>query len=216
VLDGKTTLYIILPDKYLASHGVWMGLIVTPLIEAIMEQPHPVPVLMLLEEMGNLGKIPDLDKILSLLPGKRVRLWMIFQSRQQPLRIYGPEIAKEIEEQSSMKQQWFVRSGEDRREWSAAIGAATQKTYTLNHDPRDPLTPWKLSVGERSVPVLPADAIRTLPEDLQLVEINNHPVVLAQKVAYYQIEPWRSQADPNPFHPEGYPKDKPVLYRVKP
>jgi type IV secretion system protein VirD4 len=216
VLDGKTTLYIILPDKHLASHGVWMGLIVTLLIEAIMERPRPVPTLMLLEEMGHLGKLPDLDKMLSLLPGKGVRLWMIFQSRQQPLRIYGPEIAKEIEEQSSMKQQWFVRSGEDRKEWSAAIGTTTQKTYTLNHDPRGPQTPWKLSVSEKGVPVIPADAIRTLPEDLQLIEINNHPVVLAQKVPYYQVEPWRSKADPNPSHPEGYPKDRPVLYRVGP
>jgi hypothetical protein len=150
VLDGKTTLYIILPDKYLPSHGVWMGLIITLLIEAIMEHPRPVPTLLLLEEMGHLGKLPDLDKLLSLLPGKGVRLWMIFQSKQQPLRIYGPEIAKEIEEQSSMKQQWFVRSGEDRKEWSAAIGTTTQKTYTLNHDPRDPQTPWKLSVSERA------------------------------------------------------------------
>lgn len=215
VLDGKTTLYVILPEDCLETHGSWMGLIMMLLIETIAARPRSFPTLMLMEEMGNLGPVPNLGKALSLLPGKGLlRLWMIFQSRQQPIELYGPAKARLIEEQSSMIQQWAVRDLDDQKLWSARTGTTTQKTYSLNHDPRDFHSPWRLGVGERATPVLLPDQIRTMPEEAQLIAIDSQPVIMASKVPYFQIEPWRNVADPDPSHPGGYPKDKPVRYQV--
>jgi len=212
LLNRKTTLYNIIPEDKLESHGVVIGFIAALYFELIAMQKDSAPILFLMEEMGNLGSIPNLSKALSLLPSKGLRLWMIFQSRRQPVEIYGKNIAGLIDEQSSMHQQWNIRDLDDQKHWCERIGQSTQKTYNLNHDPLDPLTPWKPSVGERSSPVMSADETGRMNNDLQLIWISGNPVIVAKRAAYYEVEPWRSRAQKNPYHPDGYPKDKPVRY----
>lgn len=49
---------------------------------------------------------------------------------------------------------------------------------------------------------------------LQLISIDGAEVIQAERILYFQIEPFRSNAEINPLHPEGYPKDKPVRYEL--
>lgn len=189
VLDGKTTLYLILPESKLETHGPWMGLIVTLLLETVAASQamheRRTRLLFLLEEMGNLGRLPNLGKALSLLPGKGVRCWMIFQSRRQSLDIYGPNIAGLIEEQSSVIQAWSIRGLEDRKAWSARIGNATRKGRSVAREAENMFAPWRLSVGERGFPVLSPDEIGRLPEHEQLIAIAGQPVIRAKKLPYF-------------------------------
>jgi type IV secretion system protein VirD4 len=189
VLDGKTTLYLILPESKLETHGPWMGLIVTLLLETVAASAtmheRRTRLLFLLEEMGNLGRLPNLGKALSLLPGKGVRCWMIFQSRRQSLDIYGPNIAGLIEEQSSVIQAWSIRGLEDRKAWSARIGNATRKGRSVARDAENLFSPWRLSVGERGFPVLSPDEIGRLPEHEQLIAVAGQPVIRAKKLPYF-------------------------------
>lgn len=189
VLDGKTTLYLILPESKLETHGPWMGLIVTLLLETVAASTtmheRRTRLLFLLEEMGNLGRLPNLGKALSLLPGKGVRCWMIFQSRRQSLDIYGPNIAGLIEEQSSVIQAWSIRGLEDRKAWSARIGNATRKGRSVARDAENLFSPWRLSVGERGFPVLSPDEIGRLPEHEQLIAVAGQPVIRAKKLPYF-------------------------------
>ena len=185
VLDGRTTLYVILPESKLETHGAWMVLIATLLFETIAARPKPTRILMLLEEMGNLGRLPNINKALSLLPGKGVRCWMIFQSRRQPIEIYGPHLAGLIEEQSSLMQAWSIRGEQDRKAWSARIGNRTLKGRSFSRDADNPLSPWRLNVGERGFPVLSPDQIgRMKPED-QLIALDGKPVIRAQRRPYF-------------------------------
>ncbi|MCL4677154.1 MAG: type IV secretory system conjugative DNA transfer family protein [Alphaproteobacteria bacterium] len=198
VLDGRTTLYLILPESKLETHGPWMGLIVTLLLETVaasatMHERH-TRLLFLLEEMGNLGRLPNLGKALSLLPGKGVRCWMIFQSRRQSLDIYGPNIAGLIEEQSSLMQAWSIRSEFDRKAWSARIGNATRKGRSVARDAENLFSPWRLSVGERGFPVLSPDEIGRLPEHEQLIAIAGQPVIRAKKLPYFADAVWAKRA----------------------
>lgn len=189
VLDGKTTLYLILPESKLETHGPWMGLIVTLLLETVAASTtmheRRTRLLFLLEEMGNLGRLPNLGKALSLLPGKGVRCWMIFQSRRQSLDIYGPNIAGLIEEQSSVIQAWSIRGLEDRKAWSARIGNATRKGRSVAREAENLFAPWRLSVGERGFPVLSPDEIGRLPEHEQLIAVAGQPVIRAKKLPYF-------------------------------
>ncbi|MES9993992.1 MAG: type IV secretory system conjugative DNA transfer family protein [Candidatus Thiodiazotropha sp.] len=212
MLDGKTTLYLILPESKLETHGSALGLITTLLLEQIAGLDQPTPIMMLLEEMGNIGKLPNLSKALSLLPGKGVRLWMVFQSRRQPVEIYGQQMAGLIEEQSSMVQSWSIRGELDRKAWSNRTGHETKKARSLSRDPQNPSSPWRLSVNERSAPVLPTDAIGRMNMGYQLIAIDGKPVIRAEKLAYFQIEPWRSRAAKSPYHKNNFPKDKPVRH----
>ncbi|MCB9987721.1 MAG: type IV secretory system conjugative DNA transfer family protein [Rhodospirillales bacterium] len=215
ILDGKTTLYAILPENKLETHGAWLGLLTTMLFETIAASPKPSRVMFLLEEMGNLGRLPNLEKALSLLPGKGCRCWMIFQSRRQPVQLYGQNVAQLIEEQSSMLQSWSIRSLADQKDWSARIGTTTRKSHSLSHDPVDKDTPWRLSVSERPAAVLQPEEIGRLPRDRQLIHIDGLPVICAQKVPYFGVHPWRYQAAPSPHHPNGFPKNEPIVVRLK-
>jgi len=143
---------------------------------------------MLAEEMGNLGRLPNISKALSLLPGKNLRCLMVFQSRKQPLELYGPEIAGLIDEQSSCVQAWSIRSEEDRKAWSARIGTTTKKARALSRDPHDTHAPWRLSVNERAAPVMSPDEVGRLPWDRQLIALDGKPVILARRVPYFKMQ----------------------------
>jgi type IV secretory pathway TraG/TraD family ATPase VirD4 len=194
ILDGRTTVYLVLPESEIETHGSWMGLITTLIFETIAASRNPSPILMLLEEMGNLGRIPNITKALSLLPAKGVRCLMVFQSRRQPVELYGPNIAAIIEEQSSCVQAWAIRSEQDRKAWSARIGTTTKKARSLSRDPHDQAAPWRLSVSERAAPVLSPDEIDRLPRSRQLIALDGQSVILASKVPYYTVDAWRKAA----------------------
>jgi type IV secretion system protein VirD4 len=215
VLDGKTTFYLILPESKIETHGGALGLIATLLLEAIAAAPKPSPIMMLLEEMGNIGKIPNLSKTLSLLPGKGARLWMVFQSKRQPIEIYGQQMAGLIEEQSSMQQSWSIRGEADQKTWSMRTGNRTQKARSLARDPNNPHSPWRLSINERSASVLSVDEIGRMNTNHQLIAIDGQVVIKAEKLAYFQIEPWRSMAEKSPYHPGEYPKGMIVRHKLK-
>ncbi|MBL3588676.1 MAG: type IV secretory system conjugative DNA transfer family protein [gamma proteobacterium endosymbiont of Lamellibrachia anaximandri] len=214
MLDGKTTLYLVLPESKLETHGSALGLVATLLLEAIAAAPKPTRVMMILEEMGNIGRLPSLPKALSLLPGKGLRLKMVFQSRRQPIEIYGQHLAGLIEEQSSLLQAWSIRSEADRKAWSVRIGNETKKARSLTRDQNNDQSPWRLSVNERAAPVLSPDEIGRMDSNHQLIAIDGQRVIKAEKIAYFQIEPWRSQAEKSPYHPGDYPKDMPVRHKL--
>lgn len=193
VLNGKTTLYMILPESKLETHGPWMGLIVTLLVETVALSKKPSRLLMILEEMGQIGRLPNIAKALSLLPGKGVRAMMIFQSRRQPLEIYGQNTAGLIEEQSSLVQAWSIRSEHDRKAWSVRIGNKTLKGRTLARDPEAVPAPWRLNVFERAHPVLSPDEIGRLGGDEQLIAIDGKPVIRAKKHPYFEDRVWVSR-----------------------
>ncbi len=214
VLDGKTTLYVILPEAKLETHGSALGLIATLLLEEIARSSKPAPMMMLLEEMGNIGKLPNLSKALSLLPFKGVRLWMVFQSKRQPIEIYGTQMAGLIEEQSSLVQAWSVRGELDRKAWSARIGNITKKARSYSKDQSNAHSPWRLSIAERAAPVITPDEIGRMGLDQQLIAIDGQMVIKAKRLAYFQIEPWRTFAEKSPYHGNNYPKDKPVRHSL--
>ncbi len=214
VLDGNTTLYVILPEAKLETHGSALGLIAMLLLEATAAAPKTAHMMMLLEEMGNIGKLPNLSKALSLLPSKGVRLWMVFQSRRQPIEIYGTQMAGLIEEQSSLVQAWSIRGELDRKGWSARIGNSTKKARSYSRDQSNPHSPWRLSINERAAPVVTPDEIGRMDLDHQLIAIDGQMVIKAHRYAYFQIEPWRSLAKKSPYHEKNYPKDKPVRHKL--
>jgi len=58
------------------------------------------------------------------------------------------------------------------------------------------------------------DVIGRMDKNEQLVAIDGEMVIKCSRLAYFQIEPWRSNAEKNPSHPGAYPKDKPVRHKL--
>jgi type IV secretion system protein VirD4 len=212
ILDGKTSFFPIIPEEKLDTHGNVIGLIAALLIENVAQKQNPHPLMMVLEEMGNIGVIPNLKKGVTLLGFKKIRFYFIAQSKTQLIQLYGEDNTSLFEEQCSMKQQWAIRDPKDCETWSTRSGTKTVKTNSLQFDPNDKLSPWKTTITETERPVLTPYDVVTLQLDKMLIAVSGQPVIKADLVPYYQIEPWRSRASLNPYHPQGYPKDEPVLF----
>jgi len=214
LLTGNVTLYLILPESKIETHGKAFGLITTILFEIIAASKDSANIMILMDEMGNIGRLPNLPKALSLLPGKGLRLWIVVQSFRQLIEIYGKHLAGLIEEQCSFVQEWSIRSNESCKKWSERIGNETRKTRSVTHEQHSHEMPWRHSINERAHPVKSPDQIRCMPSGKQLVAIDGELVIECDRVAWFEIEPWRSMGKQFALDGKIIPKNVPVRHRL--
>ena len=85
-----TTVYLILPPRYLKSHGVWLRLMVTSLLMPLMasaETPE-VPVVFMLDECAHMGHVSALQNNYALAPGYGIKFWTVWQDLTQAQDLY--------------------------------------------------------------------------------------------------------------------------------
>lgn len=198
----KVSVYLVIPQERIETHGKWLGLLARQAITAVTRPRSTTPVLFLLDEFANMGKLAGLGESLTGLPGLGVRVWAIVQELADLRRVYGKELTQTILSQAEVKQFFAVQSDELARELSRALGIQTVKTmsYSLGRRDDEEIVP---SVGEAGKPLLSADEIRLLPQGKQLILYQHAPPVLCDRVAYWEVEPWRQWAGFNPI--EGKP-----------
>ena len=82
-----TTIYVILPVGQLEKQAKWLRLFVNLALEALFEEAPPVAllprVLFLLDEFGNLGRLPKILNALQIARDYRVQLFCLLQNLQQ-------------------------------------------------------------------------------------------------------------------------------------
>ncbi|OYV24717.1 MAG: hypothetical protein B7W99_00895 [Rhodospirillales bacterium 20-58-10] len=85
-----TTVYLILPPRYLETHGTWLRLMITavlmPLIRTVGGR---VPVLFMLDEFAQLGRMEVVERNMALMREYGVKLWPIFQDLSQAKALYS-------------------------------------------------------------------------------------------------------------------------------
>jgi hypothetical protein len=76
----------------IARLGTFLGALVNALVAVLgsPDRPPRHPVLLCLDEMANLGTLPELEKGVSYLQGSGTRLLAVFQNLPQVLTSYGP------------------------------------------------------------------------------------------------------------------------------
>jgi type IV secretory pathway TraG/TraD family ATPase VirD4 len=82
---SRVALFLVLPVDRLETHGRWLRMIVTLAIRAIARQDAPpkAPVLFLLDEMGTIGRLSQVETAYGLMAGLGIRLWGFFQDLGQ-------------------------------------------------------------------------------------------------------------------------------------
>lgn len=214
ILNGKTTFFPIIPEEELVTTGKTLGLIMALTFEEIAALKSPVNILMSLDEAGNFGHIPNLTTAMTLYPEKGLRVALFFQSRNQCVEIYGENETRNMEKNCTMISEWAISDPDDAKRWCQRCGNKTVKTYNMQHNAHDLHAPWKPSVSEKDHPVKSEYEIMTMPAHKQLLAIKGQPVIELDLVSYFEVEEWRKAADINPYHPGGYPSDKPVKYSL--
>jgi Type IV secretory pathway, VirD4 components len=213
---GRVSIYLIIPQERIATHGAALGLIVNQAIRATARSHQKGQVLFLLDEFANLGKLSGLAESLTALPGLGVRVWMIVQELAELVRIYGPHTARTILSQAEVKQFFAVQDAELAKTLSQTLGERTVKTrsYNLGRFDDDEIGE---SLSEAGRPLMSPDEIRQMGDSEQLLLIKSLPPIKAQRLPFWFIAPWQDWAEPNPVEGE-YPSPPPVItlsYRKK-
>lgn len=196
--DKRTTVYLMIPAEKIAHYGPWIALVVRQAINAVSASHKRGQVLFMLDEFANMGKLSGLAENLTLLAGHGVRIWTIVQDLMQLQKVYGRETMKIILSQSEVMQFFAVRDQELARQLSSLLGDRSIMTRNFNLG-RAVFDDIGESISERGVPLMSPQEIRGMDENKQLLFVKSALPVLADKVPYWRVQPWKAWAGINPY-----------------
>ncbi|SMC37147.1 type IV secretion system protein VirD4 [Fulvimarina manganoxydans] len=207
--EGKASVYLVIPQDRIATHGAWLGLVTRQAIAAVARSSGRNEVLFVLDEFANMGKLAGLAESLTALPGLGVRVWAFVQELSELIRLYGPYTARTVLSQAEVKQFFAVQDDQLAKTLSAALGQRTVKTrnFNLGRTEDDEIGE---SLGETGRPLMSPDEIRLMGADEQLLLIKALPPIRAQRLPFWFVSPWASWAARNPVE-GGYPQPRPQL-----
>jgi len=214
--EGKASIYLVIPQDKIATHGTWLGLVTKQAIAAVARSSGKSEALFLLDEFANMGKLSGLAESLTALPGLGVRVWAFVQELSELIRLYGPHTARTVLSQAEVKQFFAVQDEQLAKTLSAALGQRTVKTRNFNLGRYDDDEIGE-SLGETGRPLMSPDEIRLMEADEQLLLIKALPAIRAKRLPFWFVAPWGSWAARNPVEGE-YPVVPPLLrlnYRRK-
>jgi type IV secretion system protein VirD4 len=88
--ETPTTVYLVLPPEFLASHGVWLRMMVASILRPLLRTTEKtrVPVLLMLDEFAQLGRMEIIEDNYALMRGYGIKLWTIWQDLNQAKNLY--------------------------------------------------------------------------------------------------------------------------------
>lgn len=163
-----------------------------------IDEDASIPVTLLLDEFGSIGKIPDFDTTISVARGRDVAIWLGVQSLSQLTSRYGKDAATTILANCHTKVALSGMEGESADYFSKTSGQGTvwaRRRGTSRRPLR--LLPSSLSssAGEQGRPVLTPDEVRRLGESEMLVLIGNRQPMLLTK-EHYNAAPRTARTKP--------------------
>jgi len=86
-----TTVYLVLPPEFLASHGIWLRMMVASILRPLLRSASGplVPVLFMLDEFAQLGRMEIIEDNYALMRGYGIKLWTIWQDLNQAKNLYA-------------------------------------------------------------------------------------------------------------------------------
>ncbi|TWE13086.1 type IV secretory system conjugative DNA transfer family protein [Rudaeicoccus suwonensis] len=197
------------PDAFLAEHGTLYLLatgagagasaaLVSAFIEDLTEtaRRHAArsagarldpPLLLALDEIGNLAPLPSLPTLMSDGGGTGITTLTVLQSLAQARQKWGEHHAAAIWDAAIVK---IILGGEsqsrDLQDLSTLIGERDETTDSTTTDATGGRSHQR---SIRRVPILPPDALRTMPFGLGTILLRAAPPIVTD------LRPWTSRAD---------------------
>jgi type IV secretion system protein VirD4 len=82
--DRPVTVYLVLPPRYLETHATWLRVMITAVLTPLIRTTGgKVPVLFMLDEFAQLGRLQVIEQNMALMRGYGVKLWTILQDLSQ-------------------------------------------------------------------------------------------------------------------------------------
>jgi|TARA_B100000902_G_C27232849_1_gene875829 type IV secretion system protein VirD4 len=202
--QSPTTLLIVIDPSKLETYSKYIGLIQWCVLTEIKRHPDKdCAVYFLMDEAANF-KIFDLEGLLTWARGYGARLKIYLQNFTAFEKRYGKTIVETLLSETQIKE--FLpgqKSPKTLKIISDILGEQSVMASGFSKSEAE----YKESTNESARLLLKPDEVRRLKNGILIV--NDLPPILTEPVSYAEIEPWRKQADINPFH------KKPFLKKVK-
>ena len=175
-----TALFFQIPERKSELMKPFMATMYWQLMEHIIDTPG-LPVMFLLDEFANIGKIPGFAQMAATVRSRNIALCIILQDIGQLSREYSREEQKDIVNNMKTKMFYPGLTGETGELCQQAAGHTTvssNKFAFLNFS-KDPHT-WE------SRPLITPDELRRIPDGYALILAHNANPLLIQTVPYFK------------------------------
>jgi type IV secretion system protein VirD4 len=166
------------------------------------------PLLLCLDEAGNVAPIPNLAEVASTAPSHNIQLISIFHDLQQARSRYGRQAETVVNSHRARMLLPGVADIETLRYFSALIGETDVRDVTRSRGRGGTST----STGRRRVPLLSPDALRQMPDGQALLLYGRLPPVRIRLRRYFEdrrlrrlSQPRDLSAPPHAAGPTGLP-----------
>lgn len=201
LLHKNGTLYLVSPEYEQAELRPVFVALVQAVYRAAVElsagllagAPLSPPLLMMLDEAGNIAPLHSLPKIASTGAGQGICLMTIWQDRAQIRQIYGDAERTVISNHTTSV--WLPGSQDldTLKLLTDLIGDQWVASSTISAAPDGGLS---VSESSERIDVAPPAFLRTLEHGSAVVLSGNTPPALVRTHAYYQQRRWRQLIDP--------------------
>ena len=211
--QGRVTLYLVIPENRLETHGRWLRLIMAMALQACSRQAQPasLPVLFLLDEFGTIGRLPMVERAFGLAAGSGagVRLWCFLQDLPQLKRDY-PESWETFFSNASLVQVLAARDATTAEYISKLIGEASlyRSERIVFQDMPSAVggayqRPDRHVQGERDVqrPLIYPAEITKMSKDRQVVLFSGCNPIMSGRFVYFDTYEWAEEYRPMPGKP---------------
>ena len=190
--ERPCTVYLMVPSEKLGVAAQWISLLTNHAIETIAAKPGQVRTLFLLDEVAQLPPMPGMMKALRLYRGRGIQLWFFCQGRFSLEERYPPEIVKEIEDQADVFQLFAPEEPSLLKDIETWSGKRTVAVRGVNQNGGQ-VEGLSMGISEQARPVLQSEDVRALGDTRQLLKVPGHPLFVADRIPFYEIDPFRDQ-----------------------
>lgn len=204
----RQTIYLVIPPSFLEACAAWGRLIIVAINDIITRTTAPpdLPIVMMLDEFANMGRIDAVRRGVSLVGGYGVRFWMIVQDLQQVEDVYekawGTMFAN-----AYVKQLFGTSDLRTAKELSELTGDATVYGDSGNVGKSLDSAGWigkgkSVSEGmsEKGRKLLLPDEVLGMPAQKQLLLVRGHRPLFVDKLNYLEMPEVRGLYAPNPMY----------------
>jgi len=197
-----TTIYLIMPSDRGHTHAAWLNLVMSLAVELVGRDRSNRRVLFLLDEMANMGYMPNILRGMAQYRGQGLQVWSIIQQLAQLEKLYGKAGSTQFVGTCEMINMFGVWDPETIEFISKWLGQTTVRNHSFNvskmPNPGD-VADVNYSTVDKAFTLMRPEDIRTMSENEQLIFYRNLAPIKAEKVHYYQHPLMSQWADPNPY-----------------
>lgn len=206
-INRRITVYIVIPPHYFTRYSRLARLWITMAIDTITHRQPQMgssadsdypPVLFMLDEMAQLGKMDCIKQAVSLMAGYGMTLWMIIQDLAQLKGLYRDDWQTFLAN-AKIQQYFGINDPTTAKMISDMLGnstysnvvetESTQGSFFIHSQTTDGLN--RMDAGRN---LFTGDEIRRLNSSIMLMFVQGINPMLAQKIKYYEDELFKARS----------------------